>query len=127
MSERRKTHVPPLNAFGRNQRIIKSGEFTQLLRKGSCAADGVLVLFTMPADDCSVTRLGVTIPRRVGNAVTRNRWKRLIRESFRTQQDAIPSGYDYLVRPKKGAQPTWEAIQRSVPRLANKAVKRLGE
>lgn len=125
MSERRKTQVPPASAFGRNQRIIKSGEFTRLLRQGSCAADGVLVLFTMPATDSSVTRLGVTIPRRVGNAVTRNRWKRLIRESFRTQQDAIPAGYDYLVRPKKGAEPTWEAIQRSVPRLAKKAVKRL--
>ena len=127
MSERRNTHVPPLNAFGRNQRIIKSGEFTKLLRKGSCAADGVLVLFAIAAADSSVTRLGVTIPKRVGNAVTRNRWKRLIRESFRTQQDAIASGYDYLVRPKKGAEPTWEAIQRSVPRLAKKAVKRLGE
>jgi len=127
LSERRKPHVPLRNAFGRNQRIIKSREFTKLLRKGSCAADGVLVLFAMPSAESGATRLGVTIPRRAGNAVMRNRWKRLIRESFRTQQDRIPRGYDYLVRPKKGAEPTWQAVHRSVPGLATKAVNRMGK
>lgn len=114
-----------LNDFSKAQRVIKSGEFSRILKKGSCAADGTLVIFAVPGSDNAIARLGVTIPKRTGNAVQRNRWKRLIRESFRTQQQAIPTGYDFIVRPKKGAQPVWEQIRVSLPRLANKAVKRM--
>ncbi len=113
------------NSFGRDRRVVHSSDFTRILKKGSCAADGTLVLFAVAGGDAGITRLGVTIPKRVGNAVRRNLWKRLIRESFRTQQEAIPIGYDLIIRPKKGAQPSWTEIQRSVPRLARKAIDRL--
>jgi ribonuclease P protein component len=111
--------------FRKSQRIVRSNEFTLILRKGSCAADGVLVLFAVVGDESRASRLGITIPKKTGNAVARNRWKRLIRESFRTQQDQLPGGYDYVVRPKKGAQPSWKEIQKSLPKLANKAVQRM--
>ncbi len=111
--------------FAKQQRVTKSRDFTRILRHGSCAADGTLVLFAIEGADRSVTRLGVTIPKRTGNAVQRNHWKRLIRESFRTQQQAIPLGYDLIVRPKKDALPSWDDIQKSVPKLAAKAVRRL--
>lgn len=104
---------------------MRGAEFTVILRKGGCAADGTLVLFARPATDPSRTRIGITIPKKTGNAVARNRWKRLIRESFRIQRASIPSGYDYIVRPKKGAQPEWTAVRASVPRLAKKAIRRL--
>ncbi len=111
--------------FRKSQRVVRSKQFTLILRKGACAADGVLVLFAVEAESTPSPRLGITIPKKMGNAVIRNRWKRLIRESFRTQQDQIPSGYDFIIRPKKGAQPAWETIRRSVPALARKAVKRI--
>ena len=110
--------------FHKSQRVVSSKEFTLILRKGSCAADGVLVLFAVESDR-QTPRLGITIPKKTGNAVVRNHWKRLIRESYRTQQEQIPAGYDYVVRPKKGAEATWQTIRKSVPRLANKAVKRI--
>jgi ribonuclease P protein component len=43
------------------------------------------------------TRLGVTVSRRVGNAVTRNRAKRLVREAFRASRDLWPPGLDVVV------------------------------
>lgn len=98
-----------------------------ILRRGTCVADGVLVLFAVPHEEHQPSRIGITIPKKVGNAVTRNRWKRLVRESFRTQQSIIPSGYSFIVRPKKGAAPSWAAIKKSVPYLAKKAAKRIGE
>ena len=110
--------------FRKHQRVVSGGDFTRTLRKGSFAADAVLVLFALPKPESQAAKLGVTIPKKIGNAVVRNRWKRLIRESFRTQQDQIPTGYDYVVRPKKGAQPSWSEIKKSVPKLANKAVAR---
>lgn len=108
----------------KERRVRRRGEFTRIMRRGSCAADGTLVLFAAPSSADRHSRLGVTIPRRTGGAVIRNRWKRLIREAYRTQRHAIPAGYDYIIRPKKDAQPSWKAIERSVPRLAQKAVRR---
>ncbi len=89
-------------------------------------ADGVLVLFAVKRNSESASRIGVTIPKRTGNAVARNHWKRLIRESFRTQQDRVPEGIDIIVRPKKGAKASWPPIQKSIPYLTRKAIKRLG-
>ena len=108
--------------FRKSQRVVRSDDFTQTLRLGSCAVDRSLVLFAIPTITSEMARLGITIPKKMGCAVTRNHWKRLIRESFRTQQDKIPTGYDYVIRPRKGAEPVWNEIQKSIPKLAKKAV-----
>ncbi|TWU30981.1 ribonuclease P protein component [Novipirellula artificiosorum] len=111
--------------FPKSRRIVRSDRFTIVLRQGACAADGVLVLFAVAQSTPGPTRIGITIPRRAGNAVIRNRWKRWIRESFRTQWEHLPAGLDIVVRPKKGATPAWKTIRKSVPSLARKAAKRL--
>ncbi|OUT55681.1 MAG: ribonuclease P protein component [Rhodopirellula sp. TMED11] len=114
--------------FPKTRRVISSQQFTLALRTGACAADGCLVVFVVPADSersPNVTRLGITIPKKTGNAVIRNQWKRWIRESFRTQCGNIPTGYDLIVRPKKGARGDWKSIQKSLPVMARKAIKRL--
>jgi ribonuclease P protein component len=49
------------------------------------------------ANALAVSRLGLSVPRRVGTNVKRNRIKRLIREAFRLNQRAIPSGLDLVV------------------------------
>ena len=109
--------------FHKSQRVLRSIRFGEVLRRGNCVADGVLVLCALVSDGDRSPRLGVTIPKKAGSAVVRNRWKRLIRESFRTQQHELPRGYDFVVRPKKGAQPDWKEIQNSIPKLARRATK----
>jgi ribonuclease P protein component len=115
--------------FPKTRRVTRGDDFTSALRRGSCAADGTLVVFVLPRlaidDTTAPTRLGVTIPKKTGNAVARNQWKRLIRESFRTQRSTIPDGFDIVVRPKKDAVLQWSEIQRGLPRLAKKAISRL--
>ena len=111
--------------FRKYQRVVHRQHMTRALRQGVCAADGTLVLFAFKTGADQPAKLGVTIPKKTGNAVVRNRWKRLIRESFRTQQDDFPTGYDFVIRPKKGARPIWKQIQKSVPELVAKALSRL--
>ena len=109
--------------FRKCQRVLRSIRFGQVLRRGTCVADGVLVLCALVSESDQTPRLGVTIPKKTGSAVVRNHWKRLIRESFRTQQHELPSGYDFVVRPKKGAQPNWQEIRKSIPALARRATR----
>ena len=42
-------------------------------------------------------RLGLSVSRRIGNAIVRNAWKRRLREAFRVARQKIPAGHDYLV------------------------------
>lgn len=119
---------PEDQTFQKANRIASGQTITQVLRRGGCAADDCLVVFALPNQATGLTiqfhRLGVTIPKKTGNAVNRNRWKRLIREAYRTQKADLPSDFQYVVRPKKGATPSWQKIQRSLPKLARKAAKR---
>lgn len=117
--------TPLSNAFPKSDRLVRGPDITRVLKRGACVADGVLVLFAVRRDDASSTVIGITIPKKTGNAAERNRWKRLIRESFRTQREAIPVGLELVIRPKKDAAADWSAIQRSVPSLARRVVKRL--
>lgn len=110
--------------FRKHQRVVRRDDMTRALRQGSCAADGILVLFALQTSPDQPAKLGVTIPKKTGNAVMRNRWKRLIRESFRLQQAEFPAGYDFVIRPKKGATPDWISIKKSIPKLISKAVAR---
>ncbi|WP_164103111.1 ribonuclease P protein component [Candidatus Laterigemmans baculatus] len=69
----------------------------------------------------AVGRLGVTIPRKAGGAVVRNRWKRLIREAYRQLQHELPAGFDFVVRPRRGAVAEFGRVQQSLRRLAVRA------
>lgn len=72
----------------------------------------------------SHARLGLSISKRVGNAPTRNRWKRLIREVFRKNRHSFPS-IDIVARPKKGATADYKAIWISLPNLVSRALRKL--
>lgn len=109
--------------FDRSRRIRKSREFANVYQSGLYAADHMLVINACPNGQTR-SRLGLSISRRVGNAVQRNRWKRALRESFRTQQSKLPTGWDWVIRPKKGAEPDSEQIRASLKRLVHRIARK---
>lgn len=62
----------------------------------------VVLLQPRPVGDRAV-RLGITVSRRVGDAVRRNRVKRMVREAFRRRRATFPAGHDVVVVAKVGA------------------------
>lgn len=110
--------------FPKAARLKNSDRFTAVIRKGGFAADETLVVHVSP-NDSSLTRFGITIPRRTGNAVVRNRWKRLIRESIRHCRADLPKGYDIIIRPKRDAEPRHQSIMRGLPKTIRRAIRRL--
>lgn len=112
-------------SFPRNFRIRRQADFDRAYQARLFAADDVLVVNACPTD-LPHPRLGLSVSKKVGNAVTRNRWKRLIREAFRLVQAELPGGVDLVVRPQKGAaEPELAAIQDSLVGLARRVARKI--
>ena len=106
----------PDQSFPKSARLLKSFEFRRVYEGNVFAADDTLVLKAAPNETGKV-RLGLSVSRKVGNAVVRNRWKRHIREAFRRERGNFSIGLDIIVRPKRGAVCDREKIGLSLQKL----------
>jgi ribonuclease P protein component len=99
--------------FGAADRLRKSGEFLKLQRRGARHQSGHFVLYGLGGAKDERSRLGITVSRRVGNAVVRNRLKRRVRECYRLKLRAmLPAGVAMVVIARKGAgELGWMALR----------------
>jgi ribonuclease P protein component len=83
----------------KRRRLSRSGEFDRVYRDGSSHATRYLVLYTFPRRDEGTddVRLGVSVSRKVGGAVERNRVKRALREAFWALSDRLPERHDFVI------------------------------
>src|SRR5690625_272717 len=95
-------------------RIKKNEEFQAVFKRGKSFANRQLVIYYIKKPKQAHFRAGISVGKKIGNAVTRNRIKRYLRTSFQELDGSIKNEYDYVVIAR---QPTkdmnFEGIKRS--------------
>lgn len=83
----------------KRRRLSRSGEFDRVYRDGSSHATRYLVLYRFPRreEEREEVRLGVSVSRKVGGSVERNRVKRVLREAFWGLDEQLPEGHDFVI------------------------------
>ena len=115
--------------FPAEQKMRLDREVERVRRKGRRVSDSLLILTWAEREATGsprppVPRIAIRVPRNVGEAVLRNRMKRLVREAFRLQKDRLRPGTDLLVgiKPLEGSdQLGYEDMRRRFEALCRKA------
>jgi ribonuclease P protein component len=84
-------------------RLSRSADFDRVFRHGRSHAGRELVLYVFPRGESDEPRLGLSVSRKVGGAVERNRVKRLLREAFALEVERLPPGTDAVVVARREA------------------------
>jgi len=75
--------------------IKKNNEFSRVYKKGKFFVGKFIILYVL-TNNLSINRLGITVSKKIGKSVRRNRFKRLIRENYRQYEEYVKNGYDFV-------------------------------
>ena len=98
-----------------------NSDFRRLYNKGNSVAAGFLVIY-YKRKNCDKNVLGITVSKKIGKAVKRNRVRRLIKECYRLRENEIKAGYHIVfVARSRAVGATFEQMRRDIGYLLNKS------
>ncbi len=100
-----------------SESLKKNKDFQHVYRRGKSYANKLLVMYVLK-NDSDTNRLGISVSKKVGNSVVRHHVTRLIRESYRLQEEMFNSGLDIVVIARAGAkESTYHEIEKALLHL----------
>jgi len=115
---------PPSYRFRKAEHLRRPADFDRVYERKCSARNDWLTVFAC-ANDLDYCRLGLSVSRKVGPAVTRNRLRRLFREGFRLIKHDLPQGLDLVLIPRPGACPTLEEVKNTLAKLVAKLASKI--
>ncbi|MDR2006350.1 MAG: ribonuclease P protein component [Acidaminococcales bacterium] len=108
--------------FGRSLRLRKKKDFQRVYEKGRSFVDYAGILYVLPLSGTAEKKFGVAAGKKLGNAVRRNRMKRMMREVCRHFQHKVKSGAAFIwIARRPLLKARRELFEKSFLRLAEKA------
>lgn len=83
--------------MNKRQRIKKNEEFQKVFKKGKSFANRQFVVYCLKKEDQIAFRIGLSVGKKVGKAVTRNQIKRYVRQTFLELKDDVRQDMDYVI------------------------------
>nr|WP_295972440.1 ribonuclease P protein component [uncultured Bacillus sp.] len=84
-------------------RVKKNQDFQEIFKKGTSAANRQFVVYTLKKPEQHHFRIGLSVSKKIGNAVTRNQIKRYIRQAFLELEEQLHNDADYVIIARKPA------------------------
>lgn len=113
-----------MHAFRKHEHLRRPGEFRRVYERRRSVSDSWLIVYACE-NGLNHLRLGLSVSRKVGPAVRRNRLRRLYREAFRLTRSEMPVGLDLVLIPRTSEEPSLVVLQRSLPRLIKLVARKL--
>jgi ribonuclease P protein component len=111
-------------SYRKSERITKKSRFKAIYEQGVWSSSKHFTTIVC-SNTRGVKRLGITVTKKAGNAVKRNRIKRLIREFFRLNKALFPPGHDAVVMAKRNMPPlTYQEACRELTELVTRKANR---
>ena len=83
--------------MNKRQRIKKNEEFQKVFKKGKSFANRQFVVYCLKKEDQAAFRIGLSVSKKIGKAVTRNQIKRYIRQTFLELKEEVRQDMDYVI------------------------------
>jgi len=110
--------------FRPHEHLRRPADFQAVYDRRRSAADGTLVVYAKE-NGLPYSRVGLSVSRKFGGAVVRNRIRRLLREAYRLDKEKLPAGFDLVLIPRPQDEYTLDGFRHSLAMLVPQAVKKI--
>ena len=111
-------------SFRPHEHLRRPADFRRVYERRRSVSDARLIVYASP-NGLPHLRLGLSVSKKVGGAVQRNRLRRLFREAFRLTRHQMPTGLDLVLIPRSPEEPPLAELVESLPKLVAQAARRL--